>query len=101
MTVPGGAAWPGGTRIVGGGITGGTAATLHRLTKNAAEGRDGTVYGVHSNANYFTHHATAGHLLRDRHGDRGGHRVGREQAHARKLALRSPPGPGPHAVVSV
>ena len=42
-----------------GGITGGTAATLHRLSKNAAEGRDGTVYGVHSNANYYTHHATA------------------------------------------
>ena len=42
-----------------GGITGGTAATLHRLSKNAAEGRDGTVYGVHSDANYFTHHATA------------------------------------------
>ena len=36
-------------------ITGGTVATLHRLSKNAAEGRDGTVYGVHSNANYFTH----------------------------------------------
>ena len=42
-----------------GGIAGGTVATLHRLSKNAAEGRDGTVYGVHSNANYFTHHATA------------------------------------------
>ena len=34
-------------------------ATLHRLSKKAAEGRDGTIYGVHSNANYFTHHATA------------------------------------------
>ena len=42
-----------------GGVTGGTAATLHRLSKKAGEGRDGTVYGVHSNANYFTHHATA------------------------------------------
>ena len=36
-----------------------TAATLHRLSKKAAEGRDGNVYGAHSNANYFTHHATA------------------------------------------
>ena len=42
-----------------GGITGGTAATLHRLSKNAAEGRDGTVYGVHSGADFYTHHATA------------------------------------------
>ena len=38
---------------------GGTVATLYRLSKNAAGGRDGTVYDVHSNANYFTHHATA------------------------------------------
>ena len=37
----------------------GTVATLHCLSKNAAEGRDGTVYGVHSSVSYFTHHTTA------------------------------------------
>ena len=42
-----------------GGVTGGTVAILHRLSKKAAEGRDSTIYGAHSDANYFTHHATA------------------------------------------
>ena len=42
-----------------GSVTGGTATTLHRLSKNVAEGRDGTVYGVHSGASFYAHHATA------------------------------------------
>ena len=75
-----------------GGVTGGTAATLHRLSKKAAEGRDGTVYGVHSNANYFTHHATAISLATVTAAAEAIERGVNKRA--RKLALR------PHAVAA-
>ena len=59
--------------------------------------RDGTVYGVHSNANYFTHHATAISLATVTVAAEAIEvRAGREQARApRKLALR------PHAIAGV
>ena len=63
---------------------------LHRLSKKAAERRDGTVYGVHSNANYFTHHATAISLATVTAAAEAIERGVNKRA--RKLALR------PHAV---
>ena len=72
-----------------GGVTGGTVATLHRLSKKA-EGRDGTIYGVHSDANYFTHHATAISLATVTAAAEAIERGVNKRA--RKLALR------PHAV---
>ena len=73
-----------------GGVTGGTVATLHRLSKKAAEGRDGTIYGAHSDANYFTHHATAISLATVTAAAEAIERGVNKRA--RKLALR------PHAV---
>ena len=66
-----------------GGVTGGTPATLHRLSKKAAEGRDGAVYEVHSNEKMRTR--TTSRITRRpspsqpsrRPRSRRGHRAGR------------------------
>ena len=65
-------------------------ATRHHLSKKAAEDRDGTIYGVHSDANYFTHHATVISLATVTAAAEAIERGVNKRA--RKLALR------PHAV---